>query len=418
MRIVQYLKWMRRREGGVVNTCMLLCPMLAREGHRVTLLTCDDDDVPADAFDKRGLHSTEVAAHSGRPMCVRLAMRDRLAELRGKKAEDAERDLPFQVLTKAALECAALHIKQADVLHLHGPWATSNAQLARLARTLGVGYVVSPHGMLDDWCLARGALKKKLHLAVMGRPMLNRARCVHFEGQEEGRQGRVHTSAPIAIGPPPPIDPRPFVSLPTPEIARETFAPLREGIPSVVFLSRLTPKKGPDVLIDAAAKWKAMGCACNVLLGGTGDPPEYEQALRAQVCSLGVEDRVHFLGLVTGELKWSLLRAATLVVLPTHQENWGIVLLEALAVGTPIITTKAVDTWPEFESSGGAVIIPKVTQGGGQALVDAVASCVREPSKLRAMGEAGRVWALTNEEPGALARWYARMLAGETIEQR
>lgn len=419
---------MRRRDGGVVNTISLLCPMHARMGHRVALLSCEDDDLSAEQWIKidartGGLERIndfwndaalwEQSLREGRPVSVRVELTDPLARLRGMSPYSAERDLPTQVLTPAAKRAAERVLSGAEVLHLHGPWATPNVQMAAIARRVGCAYVVSPHGMLDHWSMSQGGAKKKLHLVLFGKRMLDGARAVHFEGKVEMEQGRVYTRAPVTMGPPPPIDPRPF-SAPavTPDLARGTFPQLSTDNAVIVFLGRLNYKKGPDKLLHAAAKWKVMGLPVTVIIAGLAQPPEFGEYLPRLARELGVTDMCHLVGLVTGEAKWSLLAAADLVVLPTLQENFGIALVEALAVGTPILTTKGVDIWPELQQSGGGIII----EGGDgmvQQLTDAVAGAVRDRAALRAMGERAKAWAHDTEEPTKLAEWYVRLLRGE-----
>jgi glycosyltransferase involved in cell wall biosynthesis len=413
LRIVQFLKWMRRRDGGVVNTVSLLCPMLTDLGHRVTLLSGDN----ADLKDPVWFHQTPapgepIQHRPGTTACVSVAMRDRLAELRGSSMAASERDQPFQLLSREGLSVCEAALRDADVLHLHGPWASTNVQLARLARTLGVAYVISPHGMLDDWSLAQGRLKKRLHLALFSGPMLNRARSVHFEVEEEARQGRVHVRAPVVVGPPPPIDPRAFAPLPAPDLARAAFPALAQPGLKVLFLGRLAPKKAPDALVRSAAIWKRDGVAITTLIAGKGHPPEFEDHCKRLAADLGVADRVHFLGLVTGDLKWSLMQAADVMALPTSQENFGIALVESMLCGTPVVTTKQVDTWREFERAGNWIL-----EGGplvAEQLAGAVASIgASGAGQLEARGAQARDWARATYDPRALAQWYARVLAGD-----
>ncbi len=428
VRIVQFLKWMRRRDGGVVNTISLLCPMHARMGNRVVLISCEDDDLSTDQWIKidgrvggagvpQNLWTDESlwdrSVREGKPVSIRVDLDDPLARLRGRSPYAAERDMVTQVLTRHAKGVAQSVLRGAEVLHLHGPWATPNVQMATVARGVECPYVVSPHGMLDHWSMSQGAAKKKLHLALVGRRMLDGARTVHFEGSVEMNQGRAYSSAPVTSGPPPPIDPRPF-SPPevTPDLARTAFPQIRTTNAVIVFLGRLNYKKGPDKLLHAAAKWKAMGVPVTVVIAGLAQPPEFGEYLPRLARELGVEDMCHLVGLVTGEAKWSLLSAADLVVLPTLQENFGIALVEALAVGTPILTTKGVDIWPELRQSGGGIIIE-----GGEGMVEqltmGVADAVRDREALRAMGARAKAWAHETEEPEKLAEWYVRMLRGE-----
>jgi glycosyltransferase involved in cell wall biosynthesis len=420
---VQFLKWMRRRDGGVVNTVSLLCPMLTDLGHRVTLLSGDAGDLKDPIWFHQSPKAGGAIQHRpGTTACVTVAMRDRLAELRGASMSASERDQPFQLLTRDGLAVCEAALRDADVLHLHGPWASSNVQLASLARKLGVAYVISPHGMLDDWSLAQGRLKKRLHLALLSRRMLDRARSVHFEVEEEARQGRVHVGARVVVGPPPPIDPRAFAPLPGPEVARGAFTALAGPGLKVLFLGRLAPKKAPDALVRAAGIWKRDGVNVTTLIAGKGHPLEFEDRCKQLAKELGVEDRVHFLGLVTGDLKWSLMQAADVMVLPTSQENFGIALVESMLCGTPVITTKQVDTWREFERAGNWIVeggtqvaqqLAAAVAGLASTALASAAQASTGSSELRVRGARARDWARATYDPRALATWYARVLAGE-----
>ncbi len=414
--------------------------MHAACGHRVVLVSCEDDDLPPEQWVKVDARGTggdtafvnrsipenfwEDAAtwstgeRGATPISIRVDLTDPVARLRGRSPYEAERDMPFQRLTGHSKVIVRRVLRGADVLHLHGPWAIPNVQMAALAREVGTPYVVSPHGMLDHWSMSQGALKKRLHLAIFSRRMLDRARTVHFEGRVEMEQGRQFTSAPVTMGPPPPIDPRPFRAPPvTPDLARATFPQVHTPNAVLLFLGRLNYKKGPDKLLHAAAEWKKRGLPITVVIAGLAQPPEFGEYLPRLANELGVADVCHFVGLVSGEAKWSLLAAADLVVLPTLQENFGIALVEGLAVGTPVLTTKGVDIWPELQQSGGGIIIE-----GGDGIVDqlvkAVAKAIEDRAALRAMGQRARSWALQTEEPSALAEWYIRMLKGECNVQR
>lgn len=104
--------------------------------------------------------------------------------------------------------------------------------------------------------------------------------------------------------------------------------------PYVLFLSRIHKKKGLDKLIPAMARIAAV----NLVVAGN-DEDNYTAELRALARVAGVEHRVHFIGPVFGAAKWSLLKQARLFVLPSYSENFGNVVLEAMAVGCPVVVT-------------------------------------------------------------------------------
>ena len=108
---------------------------------------------------------------------------------------------------------------------------------------------------------------------------------------------------------------------------------------TILFLALLRPNKGADLLIKAVSRLKAEMKGYCVIIAGSGDPA-YESTLKQLVRDLGLEKMVIFTSSVYDEDKWDLYREADIFVLPTLNENFGIVVAEALACGTPVITTK------------------------------------------------------------------------------
>lgn len=391
MRIVQYLKWMNLREGGTVRAVLDLSGALARAGHEVIILTCDDADVP-DPWKRARADDIAAPLEPGVPACYRVRVRDRLNELRGRTAEQMQRDTLFQLLDRPSRRVARQALAHADALHVHGPWASSNLQMSRWARKMRVPYVMSVHGMLDDWCMAQGGLHKRAHLVLLSRSMLEHARAVHCTAQGELAQARRHFPGGHGVVVPLPFDTSAFRSPIGPKLARQKWPQLKEA-QTLLFLGRLNEKKGPERLVRAMAMLKSIGQNVVAVFAGPSDPPAYGAQLQALAQELDVADRCIFAGLVTGGLKLSLLEAADLLVLPTSQENFGYVLLEALASGTPVVTTRGVDIWPELQGSGGAVILDQTSREGLAAQVAReAAALLSDRPRLEAMGEQGRAW--------------------------
>ena len=367
MKIVQYMSRIQLEEGGVVRAVLDLCGALAHRGHELTLLTGDCSDVP----------QTWLSGGDGLPRAHTPQMRSGL--------------LPR--LTQQATVDARRIIQEADVLHLHVPWDPICVQLGRIARQAGVPYVVGIHGMLDDWSMQQKALKKRLYLAVKGRRFLEQAAAVHCTAQAERDQSKkwYPKGRPVVL--PLIFDLEEYVDLPGPQLAREAFASVIPSAdqPVLLFLSRLHPKKQVELLIEAAGELRRRSVAFKLLIAGTGEEP-YEARLRELVKERALTEQVAFVGFVTGKEKVSLYQAAHLFVLPTHQENWGFVLIESLACGTPLITTQGVDIWPELQSTGGAVI----ADASPVAIADAVAELLADDQRRQAMGVKGRDWVLEN----------------------
>ena len=367
MKIVQYMSRIRLEDGGVVRAVLDLCGALAARGHDVTLLSLDATDVP----------QPWLSGDPGRP-----------------RVELIERQIGvLPHVSCATAERVRRSIQHADLVHLHVPWDPLCLQLGRLARRAGKPYVVSLHGMLDDWCMAQKGFKKRLYLAVVGRRFLERAAAVHCTADAERDQSYkwYPRGRPIVV--PLIFDLSAYEDLPGPELARRTFASAfgDSGDAVVLFLSRLHPIKGLELLIQAAEQLRDDGLAFKLLIAGAGDQ-QYDESMRRLVQRLGLSERVAFLGFVSGRTKVSLYQAADVFVLPTSHENWGFVSVESLACGTPIIITRGVDIWPELESSGGAVIVDSTPQ----AIAAAIATLLGHQSRRQSMQQKGRAWVLQN----------------------
>lgn len=399
MRILHYLSEVTLEHGGVVRSVLDFSKALASAGHEVTLACFDDTSVPG-AW-KCGHDS---AWRAGTPRALTLGWPGLPKAIRRFRWREA------QVMAREIAAC--------DVLHLHGPWESTNAQLAAMARRLGKPYILSIHGMMDDWCMAQGALKKRVYTSWRVGPMARGAAAVLFTAEGEKRQvmkwlGGVPDDRARVL--PLMFDASEFAELPGQEAARTAFPALRTDGPVVLFLSRLHPKKGVETLIDACAILKREYAAAErkgapafrLVIAGSGTF-EYEAALKKRAADAGLSDRAFFVGMVTGREKVSLMQAADVCALPTSQENWGFVILESLAAGTPVVTTRGVDIWPEVEKGGGAVI----SEGTAEAIAAAVRGLLEDPAKTERMGSAGREWVLRWLEAGSVVARYEGLYRG------
>lgn len=378
MKVLQYHVNVRLEKGGTIRFLLDLSLCLARHGHEVTIASPDPADIPAEW------------QGSGLP---------RSAPLPGPA-------LPGAFLRPGALLKLRSLIRSHDVLHLHGAWGTSNVQAARIAREEGVPYVVNPHGMLDDWCVRKSPGRKRLFHALGGRALFERAAVVICTAQAELDQSAKWFPGGRGVVIPPVVDLAPYAKLPGPELARKAFPPAIANAPTVLFLSRVHPKKKVEVLIEATTLLKREGLDCNLVIAGAG-VPEYETDMKQLVRARAVGDRVAFVGMVKGETKISLYQLADVFALPTSQENFGLVLTESMLCGTPVITTRGVDIWPELESSGGAIVAPDTSE----AFAAAIGGLLRDRVRREAMSKAGEAWARAYLEPERVIEQYAREYA-------
>lgn len=368
--ITHFIPAIRLADGGVVRAVLDLCRLTSAGAHQITLLTYDASDVPPEW----------QAGGRGFPRLVTLPRVNGLGRL-----------------PAAALRIARPLLDQADVLHLHGMWLPSNLQLAALARELGTPLVLTPHGMLDDWATAQRRLKKRAFHSLFGRRFIQQASRIHCTAEEEKRQALPWLgTAPVTVLPCL-VDLEPYRDLAAPAQSPKA------SIPTLLFLGRLHPKKGPDLLIQTVAELRRRNQSVRLLIAGQGEA-SYEARLKEQTQQVGLDDCVRLLGLVTGPAKLSLLQSADLFVLPTSQENFGLALIEAAACGTPVLTTKGVDIWRELESAGAAI-----AERSAIALADAIERLLHNPAQLQSRGRTLREWVFQTLDPGRLLLEYERM---------
>jgi glycosyltransferase involved in cell wall biosynthesis len=210
-----------------------------------------------------------------------------------------------------------------DLVHINGIWSPQNWGFQKTAQELAIKVVLSPHGMLEPWILAHNPWKKKLALFLYQRKAIYRANYLLATAQmEQDNIIKLGFSNPISIIPN-------GIDLSEVKKTKSIY-----GTKKMVFLSRIHPKKGIELLLEA---WKNTDTKDWTLeIAGNGEV-EYIKTLTQSAKGL---KNVHFVGPQYGESKWDFLRSADVMVLPTYSENFGIVVAEALAVGVPVITTK------------------------------------------------------------------------------
>jgi glycosyltransferase involved in cell wall biosynthesis len=329
LNIVHFFPRIRREEGGVVQVVIDLCQSLADQGHTVRLATCDGPDVPA---------PWRSVGHN-----PSFALLEKSAAV------------PGRLSTRGIADFAKL-LSGTDALHLHTPWELSNLQLAKIARRADVPYIVSVHGMLDDYCMRQKGLKKRVFLTLGGRQMFARAAAVHFTATAEMRQAtRWIPGDYLPVVQACALDLSPYEALPGPAPALKAFPQIAEPRQKILFLSRIHPKKGLELLIEAAALLKEQDHNFDLVIAGPGEDA-YISGLKQLAANRNISHVTHFVGMVRGEVKLSLYELADVFVLPTYQENFGLVLPEALACRTPVVTTKGTDIWRELADAGARIV--------------------------------------------------------------
>ncbi|MFI3305853.1 MAG: glycosyltransferase [Rikenellaceae bacterium] len=225
-----------------------------------------------------------------------------------------------------------------DIIHINCCWTPQCAFVQRWSEQRGYRVVLSPHGMLEPWIVQRNYWLRKLPaLLLYQRHAIFSATLLVATSESERRNL-------LELG----YNPRVEVVANGVEVESIKMKSSWRRHRRLLYLSRLHVKKGVEYLIDAVALLGEELRSYEVVVAGEGNS-RYVEELRARVVSRGVEDMVTLCGAIYGDKKWALLRNSDLFVLPTHSENFGIVVAEALACGTPVVTTIGTP-WSELAS--------------------------------------------------------------------
>jgi len=262
----------------------------------------------------------------------------------------------------------------ADLVHSRGVWSLANHTAVQLALKHKRPLVITPHGSLTLWSFRHKGWKKRLAWAAYQKGDMQRATVVHATAQSEADDLRaLGLQKPIAV-----IQ----NGVEIPEL--KTAPPSGENrTRRALFLSRIHPKKGLLNLVEAWADLKPKGW--KMVIAGPdegGHRQEVEKALRAR----GIEGDFEFTGEVYGDSKWELYQGSDLFILPTHNENFGIAIAEAMACALPVLTTHGAP-WGELEERSCGWWIPVGVDPLRKTLPKALAL---SDAERRAMGLRGR----------------------------
>lgn len=245
------------------------------------------------------------------------------------------------------------------VIHQHGIWLSSSHEVTDLAAKSGIPHIIAPRGMLEPWAINNSKWKKKLAWALYQKRDLEKASAFHATAQSEAGSIRgLGFKQPIAVIPNgivlPDVPVRsssflvPGSSLEGESSRSENEEPRtkNEAQRTALFLSRINPKKGLPMLLDA---WAKVAPADWRLVIAGNDDSNHLPVVKRKIQELGLSDQVEIAGPLFGEAQEAAYRNANLFVLPSYSENFGIVVAEALSYGVPVLTTTGCP-WQELQT--------------------------------------------------------------------
>jgi len=249
--------------------------------------------------------------------------------------------------------------------HFHGLWHPTHALLAARLRRASMPYLVSPHGMLEPWALKHQSWKKRPYFKLIESLYLLGADALHVTSNMEAENvANVVNHASIdkvAIGC---RDPRGA------DYGRARNAlnwPDDELV--LLYLSRIDIKKGLDLLLKALSGINAQK-KVRLVVVGDGSPKYVAEMKQLGERAVGNTLQIEWVGSVWGDSRWQYIQAADLFCLPTHSENFGIAVLEALHAGTPVLTTDQTP-WVESRDKNGFFISSPNLSSVKNSLLDA-----------------------------------------------
>lgn len=246
-----------------------------------------------------------------------------------------------------------------DAVIVNGLWNYTSLAATIVLPGSGVPYFVYTHGQLDPWFHKAYPIKhlvKQLHWLLSEGRLLRRACAVLFTTEEEKlltrkafwpyrvREHVIGYGTGDVVG--------------DPERQMEAFyarVPSVAGKRFLLFLSRIHPKKGCDILIHAFARHARDFPDLDLVIAGP-DQIGWRAVLEGAARAAGIFERIHWPGMLIGDAKWGAYRAAEAFVLPSHSENFGIVVAEALACGLPVLITDKVNIWREVQAHDAGLI--------------------------------------------------------------
>ncbi|MBU3665177.1 MAG: glycosyltransferase [Chthoniobacterales bacterium] len=356
MRVLHTVDSLRSQTGGPARTVPALAKALAEHGLEVHLWT---RDLPADLAAPPG-----VKLHTGP-----------LGDLLGRNG------------------------LRPDILHDHGIWLRCNHEACILAAKSGIPRIVSPRGMLEPWSLRHRRWKKRFAWWIYQRRDLAKAAVLHATADAEAAQFRR-----LGLRNPAKIIPN-GIDLPDARGASRASDRKRKAL----FLGRIHRKKGLPLLVEAWADLQPAGWMMSVV---GPDEDQHASEVKELLRRNGIADSWEFMGEADNREKWSRYAEADLFILPSHSENFGMVVGEALAAGVPVITTKGCP-WEGLRSHQCGWWVEATVGDLTAALREA---CALPVDALSAMGQRGRRWMESefgwNKIAAEMAELYEEALKG------
>jgi glycosyltransferase involved in cell wall biosynthesis len=340
MKLLHVICSLNPSNGGTVEGLKQMVTALIQRGHNVEVATADDPLSP-------WMQGLTFQVHALGPSKLRYGYAPRLVPWLQK------------------------HAGNYDAVIVEGLWQYHGYATWKALHKMKVPYFVFAHGMLSPWFRINYPLKhlkKWLYWPWAEYRVLRDAKAVLFTAEEERILSRqsfwLYRCNERVVG---------YGTVSPPEDAQQQCEDLFTQYPGLrdkrlfLYLGRIHEVKGCDILIEAFAKFSAVDPSLHLVMAGP-DQTGWRKELVALGGKLGIEDRITWTGMLSGNVKWGAYRAAEVFVLPSHQENFGVVVAEALACGLPTLISNKINIWREIQADRAGIVADDTLAGMTQLL--------------------------------------------------
>lgn len=248
------------------------------------------------------------------------------------------------------------NIMKFDLLHIHSVFLYPTAVASYLCRKYNVPYIINPLGALDpDMINFKNSVLKQCYIKLIEKNNINNATAIHLASSYEQDKFRLLGFRTRVVVVPRGVDLKNFPEKKI-QITLKELYPETEGKKVVLFMGRLHPKKGFALLAKAFKRIVDKKEKTHLLIAGTGEN-KYVNKVRLMFKRLNIEKHVTFAGMILGDEKIAALQGSDLFVLPSHGENFGVAVVEAMAFGLPVVVTDRVGLWPDIKEYGAGVVV-------------------------------------------------------------
>lgn len=363
MKILQVVPSLDPRYGGATTNVLALAFALAKHGHQVEIFSTN-----------AGAQKT-MSVPLQEPVCVR-----------GVKIfyfpSRPPRKIKFSFSLSQALK---KRVPEFDLVHIHSLFQFSTLSACHYCRRYQRPYLITTLGQLDSFSLRKNRLLKYIYLALCEQRNLRGAALLHFACEEERGYLRERRLREKGVVIPLLTDSEELQNLPEYGLFRKRYFQL-DGKKVILFLSRIDPKKGLDILVKSFAALARDRKDIALVVAGP-DNSGFASAVRKRLRKERAAERVVFTGMLSGSDKLAAFRDSDIFVLPSYSENFGLAVAEAMFCGLPVVVSNRVGIHGAVaRSHAGLVIEPGVTQ-----LSSALAELLDNPALRRQMGANGRM---------------------------